>query len=280
MAAKYPYPLFFLSFLFLLAAYESPPRECHKNCPPPLESTPPAYPAPNPALGWSVIETGTDSDPLAAFGRRPIDEPWIIPFGGDYQDPNRAGPHYGIDYTYPEKFLAGLPQPVYPIGPGVVTALHTCRTCWAQSTEPWGKLRTGEVTPVNNFGFGALVVIEHPYNEQVSFYSLYAHLREIEVVVGQKVDSETVLALLGGSGDVAAPHVHLEIRYGLPGQFWGGDFSNLSVMRRWLALDHETPVFLLYAEHHVPFTRVLERWALEEYPLLVPALTPTATPGP
>ena len=213
-----------------------------------------------------MVETGTESDPLAAFGRRPIDEPRIIPGGGNYLDETRDFEHYGIDYTFPEMFIAKIPQPIYPIGPGVVTALHGCPVCFAESTEQWGKLRTGEITPVNNFGFGAVVVIEHPYSEDVSFYSLYAHLREISVSVGQLVDSETQLALLGGSGDVAAPHVHLEIRYGPPGEFWGANFNELETVRRWLQMRVETPVFLLYEEHHVPFTRVLDLWLSEGQP--------------
>jgi murein DD-endopeptidase MepM/ murein hydrolase activator NlpD len=242
------------------------PGECVKDCPLPPTPRPPITQQ-NPAEGWSVVETGTERDPLAAFGRRPIDEPRIIPGGGDYLDESRDFEHYGIDYTFPEMFLAKLPQPVYPIGPGVVTALHGCPTCFAFSTEQWGKLRTGDITPVNNFGFGGVVVVEHPYNEDVSFYSLYAHLREISVSVGQQVDSDTQLALLGGSGDVAAPHVHLEIRYGLPGQFWAANFNELETVRRWLQLRVETPVFLLYQEHHVPFTRVLEQWVREGQPI-------------
>ena len=109
-----------------------------------------------------------------------------------------------------------------------------------------------------------MVIVEHPYNEDVSFYSLYSHLREISVHVGQQVDSETQLALLGGSGDVAAPHVHLEIRYGPPGLFWGANFNQLEPVRLWLQQPVETPVFLLYDIHHVPFTRVLEAWVRQQ----------------
>jgi hypothetical protein len=260
--------------VFLLTAFEERPADCYKNCP---ELSPPAgMPQDNPALNWSVVETGTEVDPLAAFGRRPIDEPRLIPQGGNYEDPERDGPHYGIDYTYPEMFLNDIPQPIYPIGPGIVTAVHTCPTCWANGTEKWGRLRTGTIEPINNFGFGAVVIVEHPYNEDVSFYTLYAHLREIQVHVGQRVDSETQLALLGGSGDTAAPHVHMEVRIGSPGAFWGANFNKLEDVRRWLNIRHETPLFLLYAEHHVPFTKVLERWVLEEAPL-EPEATETAS---
>jgi len=253
-------------FILLTGAFTFSADTCAKDCPPP-ETAPLPITQGNPAAGWSVVTTGSDQDPLAAFGRRPIDEPRIIPLGGQYQDPERGTPHYGIDYTFPEKFLNDIPQPIYPIGPGFVTAVHTCPTCWVEGSEKWGRLRTGLLEPRNNFGFGNLVVIEHPYNDKVSFYTLYAHLRQVRVHVGQYVDSETQIALLGASGDVAAPHVHIELRFGLPGDFWAADFNNIAVMRRWLQQDYETPIFLLYAEHHVPFTKVLERWVDEEYPI-------------
>jgi hypothetical protein len=72
------------------------PEECVRNCPEPSSPAPPITQI-NPSEGWSVIETGTERDPLAAFGRRPIDEPRIIPQGGNYLDDNREFEHYGID---------------------------------------------------------------------------------------------------------------------------------------------------------------------------------------
>jgi|GEM_PF-7124792 len=269
------YHLFFLaSFAIFTVGFISDPEACYTDCIDD-EATdvirPEIIPTqPNPALAWSVVDTGTDGDPFAAFGRRPIDEPRIVPFGGFYQDPDRSTPHYGIDYTYPEAFLNFVPQPIYPIGPGIVTTVHTCPSCFAFNTGQWGLLNTGQLEALNNYGFGAMVIIEHPVNEFVSFYSMYAHLREIDVSMGQQVDSDTQLALLGGSGVVQAPHVHMEIRIGLPDQFWGSDLNNIVVMRRWLELRHETPVFLLFPEHHNPFMAVLNLWVEQEYPLQVP----------
>ncbi|MFP4321150.1 MAG: M23 family metallopeptidase [Anaerolineales bacterium] len=249
-------------FGLLLVAFVPWSDACTEDCPPPPERPPDTQP--NPAIGWTVTDTGTPDNLLAAFGRRPLDEPWIIPFGGDYQDPDRGRPHYGIDYTFPELFYQRTPQPVYPIGPGVVTALHACPSCWAFSTDPewadWGRLRTGALNADNLYGFGAIVVLEHPYNEAVSFYTLYAHLRDIRVWRGQIVTSEQPLGLMGASGDVAAPHVHLEVRIGAPGLFWGADFSQPGVIRRWTELRHITPVYLLFEHHHIPFTRELELW--------------------
>lgn len=129
-AMQMRYHLFFLaSFAIFTVGFISDPEACYTDCIDD-EATdvirPEIIPTqPNPALAWSVVDTGTDGDPFAAFGRRPIDEPRIVPFGGFYQDPDRSTPHYGIDYTYPEAFLNFVPQPIYPIGPGIVTTVHT-----------------------------------------------------------------------------------------------------------------------------------------------------------
>lgn len=245
------------------AASEAEITECTEDCP---QDSPPALTLPpNPAEGWSVTEMGTEADPLAAFAASPLNEPYQIPPGGNYQDPNRDGPHFGIDFNFPQDYLDGLDQPVHAIGPGIVTAVHTCPSCWASNAEEWGQFRaaTGDA----NFGFGAVVIIEHPYNEDVSFYSLYAHLRDVRVIVGQYVDNADTLGLLGMSGDAAGPHVHLELRYGHPGLFWCANLSDDDVMMRWLQTRYTTPYFVLQERHHIPFTRELERWAQYEAPV-------------
>ena len=124
--------LLLIGLLCLTAAFIKNPHECIDDCPYPENPSPPVklhYLTGD----WSVTETGTDADPLAAFGRRPIDDPWFIPLGGNYLDPARSTPHYGIDYTYPDYWSVGIPQPVYPVGPGIVVAVTTCPLCRASS---------------------------------------------------------------------------------------------------------------------------------------------------
>ncbi len=254
---------FFIPFLFafLTTAFDFIPPDCYKEkCPDEL-GDPPIITQPNPAAGWSVVETGTEIDPLAAFGRFPIDEPRFVPPGGDYQDPTRDGPHFGMDYNYPQHYFDGINQPIYPVGPGVVTVVNPCAACWAEAEGRWGQIRSAR--PEHNAGFGAVVIIEHPYNEEVSFYSLYAHVREIRVHVGQIVDSNVQIGLLGHSGDAAAPHIHIEFRYGRPGQFWCANFNRKEVVQRWLEMWYHTPHYLFNPANHLPYTAILERWAAE-----------------
>ena len=57
-------------------------------------------------------------------------------------------------------------------------------------------------------GYGKLVVIDH--DDQ--FQTFYAHLSEIMVVKGQKVDTNEVVGNVGATGRATGPHLHYEIR--------------------------------------------------------------------
>jgi murein DD-endopeptidase MepM/ murein hydrolase activator NlpD len=42
--------------------------------------------------------------------------------------------------------------------------------------------------------------------------SLYAHFEDLSVTVGQLIDRETVLGMVGSSGRATGPHLHFEVR--------------------------------------------------------------------
>lgn len=71
-------------------------------------------------------------------------------------------------------------------------------------------------------GYGEVIWIDHDDN----LLSVYAHLSEIRVSLGQAVEKHHVIALSGQSGNVSGPHLHLEIwRWGWevdPVTFMGG----------------------------------------------------------
>jgi murein DD-endopeptidase MepM/ murein hydrolase activator NlpD len=121
--------------------------------------------------------------------------------------PRRRTWHNGID-------LGGVPvgTPVHPIAPGVVEAI-----C---------------VSGLSCCGYGNAVLVRHG-DDLLSFY---AHLHDVQVTVGQEVDTETVLGGLGKTfgqrnreTDVCEPrsmieHLHLEIQHaGFP--FSADDFE-------------------------------------------------------
>jgi murein DD-endopeptidase MepM/ murein hydrolase activator NlpD len=56
-------------------------------------------------------------------------------------------------------------------------------------------------------GFGNVVWLDHG----VGVLSIYAHLSEINVRVGERVGPGHVLGASGESGNVTAPHLHFEV---------------------------------------------------------------------
>lgn len=59
-------------------------------------------------------------------------------------------------------------------------------------------------------GFGNLVIIDHGYG----ITTHYAHLEEILVAEGDKVDRENLIGRVGNSGNSVSPHLHFELRDG------------------------------------------------------------------
>ena len=59
-------------------------------------------------------------------------------------------------------------------------------------------------------GYGNVIVLRH--NAQTR--TLYAHLSEVRVREGERVEGRQVIGLSGASGDVTGPHLHFEILRG------------------------------------------------------------------
>jgi murein DD-endopeptidase MepM/ murein hydrolase activator NlpD len=92
--------------------------------------------------------------------------------------------HSGVD------LLAEIGTPVLSVGDGIVA--------FAGSQQ----------------GYGNLVTINHPAGKQTR----YAHLKSINVKVGQKIKLGEVLGTVGNSGEpeLEEPHLHFEVRYNSP----------------------------------------------------------------
>lgn len=68
--------------------------------------------------------------------------------------------------------------------------------------------------PINDF-YGNIVVIRHGFSiDGQPIFTLYGHLSEILVSVGQQVSSQELIAYSGASGVADGAHLHFEVRQG------------------------------------------------------------------
>lgn len=59
-------------------------------------------------------------------------------------------------------------------------------------------------------GYGRYVVLVHHVGEKTIF-SLYAHMKDSKVNVGDVVDADTIIGTVGMTGRTSGPHLHFEI---------------------------------------------------------------------
>ena len=108
------------------------------------------------------------------------------PFDGNYpitqkygeKYTNEAG-HNGIDYALP------IGTPVLAAADGIVYSAG-----------------------INSTGYGTCVMLKHTWNAG----TVYAHLRNWNVVAGQSVKSGDIIGYSGNSGNSTGPHLHFEYR--------------------------------------------------------------------
>ena len=103
----------------------------------------------------------------------PLSSPWGLRLMGW-----RPDFHEGVDMPVP------VGTPVRTMAPGTVVRAGTAG------------------------GYGVLVEIDHGRGT----VTRYAHLSELKVRAGERVEARQVIALSGRSGNVTGPHLHFEIR--------------------------------------------------------------------
>ncbi|HEY3312982.1 MAG TPA: M23 family metallopeptidase [Anaerolineales bacterium] len=149
---------------------------------------PPQYPVP---LAYGEFDHFYFARPIAADVVN-----WPVAnyrYGGTELSPGIT--HTGVDIPS----QAGTP--VLAAGPGIIT--------WAG----WGLFSS---TPDNiKDPYGIAVAIRHDFGYHgQQLYTVYAHLQDVDVAVGQWVNTGTKIGRVGDTGYTTGPHLHFEMRLG------------------------------------------------------------------
>ncbi len=102
--------------------------------------------------------------------------------------------HTGVDIPSPNG------TPIMAAGPGTVV--------WAN----YGVFQGG-YDPTDPYGLAVTIRHDFGYQNQ-GLYTIYGHMKEIDVVEGQHVEAGDLLGLVGETGKVTGPHLHFEVRVG------------------------------------------------------------------
>jgi hypothetical protein len=171
--------------------------------PPPAEGPPPP-PGARPALS---LAPGAVAPPLSL----PIDAPFpegvefkiscgyspCTPYHAHLDDPDEVNDFYALDLIRNQRGN-GRGLAVTAAAPGEVVAAG------------WGQGRWSI--------YGRIVAIEHDGGDGHLYTSVYAHLSEVSVAVGQRVERKAAIGAMGGScfgvDDKLAPHLHFALYQG------------------------------------------------------------------
>lgn len=144
---------------------------------------------------------------------------WVVPFKGRAQitcGPGQCEHWAGGINAEAYDFIQGRSTfPVYASAPGTVVFANTGATndprlCAAPNNPLWAAS--------NGWGYGNLVVIEHPVDQSTSYYSYYAHLSVVAPAILQghpTVGPDTLLGNAGNTGcSFGFAHLHFMARFG------------------------------------------------------------------
>lgn len=163
------------------------------------------------------------SRPIAPSNHDQVDPTYRF---GSTQGEQRE-PHHGVEFLNP------YGTPVLAAADGLVVVA-------GEDNEPTSEQGVWPITfygPFSHF-YGQLVVIEHqlplalldafPEMPQ-PLYTLYAHLSQVSVGVGQRVETGQEVGLVGQAGVAEGPHLHFEVRLG------ENNYSSVRNPELWLA---------------------------------------------
>lgn len=174
-------------------------------------------PTPTPALDPLVFEfPEAEPAPVSAWRPALYPIPWAPtpndhfyfsrPIAADEVNWPLANYRYGGVF-FPGEIHTGVDIPAPPGTP--VLAAGDGKVIWAN----YGLYR--RVPGDTSDPYGKSVMIQHDFGHKGErLYTVYGHLQEIFVPRGQYVKTGDILGLVGETGRVTGPHLHMEIRWG------------------------------------------------------------------
>ncbi|MDT0342772.1 M23 family metallopeptidase [Streptomyces litchfieldiae] len=179
------------------------------------------------------------------LGTLVITGPWTVPaVGDDAAVSDRPGGRYGAPflppYPGPHPPLGGEPAAekwTSPVNGHEISARYGTPGGWAAGYHTGVDFATPVGVPVAAVGPGRVVSAGRAgaYGNAVvvrmtdGYFALYAHLSEISVPEGERVDAGTELGATGNTGRSTGPHLHFEVRRG---REYGTDVDPLAYLKR------------------------------------------------
>lgn len=99
------------------------------------------------------------------------------------------------------------------------TAVHPGLDLKLALLTPVGAVAGGRVHDVRtNDSLGLHVIIEHRISDTEAAYSIYGHLASTTLAKGDDIEPGQIVGRIGMTGNTTAPHFHLQIDKGMPGE--------------------------------------------------------------
>jgi len=182
------------------------------SCDTPFAPVPTATP---PALRFALPTMG--AEPVSGWRPPLYPVPWAVgpydhfyflrPIAADQVNWPVADYRFGGVFFRPDVVHTGVD---IPAAEGVeVIAAGAGTVEWAG----WG-LFSGAVRNTDD-PYGLAVAIRHDFGHLGQpLYTIYAHMQQVDVAVGQWVEAGQMLGLVGQTGFTTGPHLHFEVRWG------------------------------------------------------------------
>lgn len=176
-----------------------------ESLPGPTRTIPPPTPCPPEQCAYPALFL---QRPIAGTANDRVDVTYRF---GNTQGERRE-PHHGVEFLNP------YGTPVLAAADGLVVMAGTD----VEPTSARGEWPITYFGPVSNF-YGNVVVVEHAAPEGLlqsvtdlpqPVFTLYAHLSEVLVSVGQQVQAGQEIGKVGMTGVSQGPHLHFEVRLG------------------------------------------------------------------